>query len=362
MPYYVGKKWDRTELLSFIGNPNQAAGARSSVLSDGKADGVRAIDVYTGGGLNFTILPGRGMDIPFAFYKGINFSYFSPCGITSPSYYEEPGLGWLRSFFGGLLTTCGITYAGAAGVDENVALGLHGRISNVGAEDVGIIQEWQGYEYLIQIRGKMREATAMGETLSITRTIQTGLGWRGFELHDVIENTGFESQPLMMLYHFNLSFPLLGPNARLIAPIEKTEPMNKEAEKENGIKECLSVSEPKSGFKEKVFFHKLGGSEYATIALINSDIGNGTPMAFSLRFNRNELPCLTEWKMTRQGCYVLGIEPGTVFPLNRGILRQQGKLPFIKSHSSYSITIGVHITDDDEEIRKIENQISSILD
>jgi len=64
MALYLGKKWTRSELTARIGDPQQLAGARGSVLTDGKADGVRAVDVTTGTGFNFTVLPGRGMDIP----------------------------------------------------------------------------------------------------------------------------------------------------------------------------------------------------------------------------------------------------------------------------------------------------------
>jgi hypothetical protein len=62
MAFYVGKEWKRSDLLSLIGDPHQIAGARPFVYMDGKAEGVRGISVNTGGGLQFTVLPGRGMD------------------------------------------------------------------------------------------------------------------------------------------------------------------------------------------------------------------------------------------------------------------------------------------------------------
>jgi hypothetical protein len=113
MAWYAGRNWTREELVSRVGDPLQIAGARGSVLTDGKADGVRAFEVSTGSGLVFTVLPGRGMDIPFASYRGKAIGFFSATGITSPAYYEEPGLEWRRSFYAGLLTTCGIANAGA---------------------------------------------------------------------------------------------------------------------------------------------------------------------------------------------------------------------------------------------------------
>ncbi len=62
----------------------------------------------------------------------------------------------------------------------------------------------------------------MKENITLTRQIKTRLGWKGFTIYDVIENHGFEPQPLMMLYHFNFGFPLLGPGAEVVGPILDT--------------------------------------------------------------------------------------------------------------------------------------------
>ena len=70
MAKYLGKEWKKDELLSVIGDPLQVAGARSFTYNDGKAEGVKGIQVLTGSGLHFTVLPGRGMDIPEAFFQG----------------------------------------------------------------------------------------------------------------------------------------------------------------------------------------------------------------------------------------------------------------------------------------------------
>ena len=156
MAWYAGRNWKREELLERVGDPLQIAGARGSILTDGKADGVRAVEVSTGTGFNFTVLPGRGMDIPFASYKGKAIGFFSGTGITSAAYYEEPDLKWRRSFFGGLLTTCGITNAGAPGMDQGSPYGLHGRVANAAAENLSIAQEWEGDEFPIRLSGGTR--------------------------------------------------------------------------------------------------------------------------------------------------------------------------------------------------------------
>lgn len=358
MASFAGRNWTRDELLSYVGDPAQIAGARSSVLTEGKASGVRCVEVSTGSGLSFTILPGRGMDIPFATFRGKSLCMVSGTGITAPGYFEEPATGWLRSFFVGLLTTCGITNAGAPSVDQARAFGLHGRVANAAAEDVSIEQEWVGDEFEIGLKGTIREASAMGENLTLTRRIGTRLGAKGFRILDRVVNRGFEAQPFMMLYHFNLGFPLLAPNAMIVGPVRETVARDEEARKERGVEESLRMCEPILGYKEKVFFHTLSGDREGRtfIALTNRDAGDGTPLGIVMRWNREELPYFTEWKMPRKGFYVLGLEPGTVNPIGRGPLREQGKLPMIEGMESRSITIDFEVLDSRAELDAIENE------
>lgn len=363
MARYLGKTWTREGLRSLVGDVAQVAGARPSVLADGKADGVRAVEVSTGSGFAFTVLPGRGMDIPFASHRGTTLSFCSGTGITHPGYYEEPGLGWLRGFYAGLLTTCGICNAGAPSVDRGAPYGLHGRYSNAAAEDLCVRQGWEGDEYLIRLSGTVREASAMNEHLTLTRTLETRLGARGFRLHDVVENRGFEDQPLMLLYHFNYGFPLLAPAARIVGPFRTSTARDEQARKDRGVEECLQIGEPVPGYQEKVFFHDLASDARGRtfVALVNRDVGDGSPLAVVERFSLRELPFLTEWKMLRKGFYVLGLEPGNVKPLGRGVLREQGALPMLAGQQTYAVTIDVEVLDTAEEIAALEREAAALL-
>ena len=59
---------NRRFLMQRMGSFSQLAGTKRYVLADGKAQGVEAVDVNTGSGFAFTVLPGRGMDIAWADY------------------------------------------------------------------------------------------------------------------------------------------------------------------------------------------------------------------------------------------------------------------------------------------------------
>ncbi len=362
MAEYLGRTWKKQELISMIGDPQQIGGITRSTRDDGKAAGVQTLQVNTGGGLQFTVLPGRGMDIAGAYFEGRALGFLSPTGITSPAYYDEPGLAWLRSFYAGLLTTCGIANAGAPSVDQGKPFGLHGRISNAAAEDVSVVQDWDGDEYRLAVKGRMREAEAMGENLILTRSIETKLGARSFTLEDRIENRGFEEQPLMLLYHINFGFPLLGPKARVVGPIKETLARDEEARQNKGIEEAFIFPEPIQGYQEKVFFHKLAADDRGNtfIALLNRDIGNGTPLGIVLRFNTNELPQLTEWKMPRKGFYVMGLEPGTVTPIGRGVLRERNELPVLAGQAEYSTRIHFEVVASVAEMDKIEKEAKKL--
>jgi len=358
MANYQNRNWSKEEFNAYIGDPQQIAGAVPCVLTGGKADGVRAVQVRTGGGLDFTVLPGRGMDIAQAAFKGQALSFISGTGITSPAYYDEPGISWLRGFYAGLVTTCGIANSGAPSADQGQDFGLHGRISNAAAEDLCVDQAWRGDEYVISVKGKIRETAAMFENLSLTRSVETRLGSKVFKLHDLVENHGFEPQPLMLLYHCNFGFPLLAPGSEVVGPVLQTEPRDETSANDNGVSECLVFPEPQPGYQEKVFFHQLGADAKGNtfIALVNNDL----PLAVVMRFNKNELPQLTQWKMPRRGFYVQGLEPGTVTPSGRGILRERGELPIIEAQQSYSITLSFEVLESPEQIQAIRKEAAAL--
>ena len=124
-------------------------------------------------------------------------------------------------------------------------------------------------------------------------------------------------------------------------------PRDEEARKDRGVEECLTYPEPVQGYREKVFFHTLASDNHdrTFIALVNPDCGDGTPLGVVLRFNKEELPVFTQWKMPRRGFYVTGLEPGTALPLGRGVLRESGDLPMIDGQDEYSITIDFQVVD-----------------
>ena len=84
----------------YIGHPRQLFEAREYIMAGGKAAGVRAVDVWNGAGLHFTVLADRCLDLYTVRYKNRNMSFLTPTGVVAPEYYDDRGAGWLRSFAG----------------------------------------------------------------------------------------------------------------------------------------------------------------------------------------------------------------------------------------------------------------------
>lgn len=351
------KKFSKRELLSRMGDIAQLANVQECIIHDSNGNGVKAVIFRTGSGLNFTVLPGRGMDIAYCDYKGIPVSWMSHSGIVSPMYYEEPKAGWLRNFFGGLLTTCGMTYCGADCVDNGEELGVHGRVSNYTAEDVGISREWAEDQYLMSVRGKVRQAALYKENLMLSRKISTGLGEKVIRISDSIENLGFEPQPLMMLYHINLGWPIVSEDSRLAASVKKTIPRSEQKEAEREANLFAEFTEPQKRYEERCYYHHLNGStDGVTYAVL---INDKLKVGVYVKYNLNQLFNLVEWKQLREGIYAVGIEPSNCYLEGRNKSREDGTLQFIKPGETKKFDIEIGILDGKAEIEEMEKLIQS---
>ena len=86
MAYIYGKKYTKSELLKRVGDISQIAQIKRYKLTEGNESQVEAIDINTGTGFSFTVLPGRGMDISYAQYCGKPLCWRSSTGDVNPSF------------------------------------------------------------------------------------------------------------------------------------------------------------------------------------------------------------------------------------------------------------------------------------
>jgi hypothetical protein len=333
--------FDKRSILKYVGNTSQLFGIKDYTFNGGKASGVRAMDFNNGSGLEFTVIADRAMDISNLAYKGANFSYISKTGVVAPQYYNERGIEFLRSFNAGFLTTCGLSNVGSPCCDDGEELGLHGRISHTPAEEVYAGMEWLEEGPVLKARGTMKEGRLFGENLVFKREIECKCGEPKFTIHDTVENYGFKEEPLMLLYHFNLGYPLLSENAYFEAPSAKVTPRDEEAA--GGFSQYNKFQEPTHGYSEQVFYHDLKtdpeNRTYASIA--NPDLN----LALVIHFNKTQLPRLTQWKQMGEGEYVLGIEPCNCPVGGRVSARKEGALEFIKPGEIRNFDLAIEIVE-----------------
>ena len=147
MPKLFGRTFTRRQLLDRVGDISQLMHARRAELTEGFARGADLIEVFNASGFNFSVLPGRALDISSAHFKGQSLCFRSGPGDVGPAFYEPEGFKWGRGWFGGLGTTCGMDFVGHPEVDpevENVEMPLHGRLSYIPAKNVGVEAGWEG--------------------------------------------------------------------------------------------------------------------------------------------------------------------------------------------------------------------------
>jgi len=332
---------EKHEILNYIGNLSQIGGCRHYTLSDGWGRGMRAIDINTGSGLQYTVLPDRGMDISLASFRGINLVYLTCNGETHPSYYESEGIGWLRTFAAGLLTTCGLTHLGPPCIDEGEQLGLHGRVSTIPVRQFADLSGWEGNDYKYKVRGIAEEGFLFGKKMRMEREIASISRENVIRITDKITNFGNQPSPYTILYHMNFGYPLLSEDTELVIDPLNTVPHDVNAVP--GIKEFRSFIKPQPSYNEEVFFHTMKGNDKGEtgVTIINKKIGT----AVSINFNIRQLPYVSEWKMMGYGEYVLGIEPCNVLCKSRNVLREENRLPMLKPGESTTNVLEVSVND-----------------
>ncbi len=359
MPRLFGRSWTRDELLRHIGDMSQVAGIRASRLEGGRAADVRTLDFDAGDGLRFSVLPDLCLDIPRIEFRGVPLVWTSRNGIVGPSYFDPRGSEWLRSFFGGLLTTCGLTQVGQPCDDAGEHLGLHGRIGSTPAEEVSYSSEWQGDEYVLSASGTMRETRVFGVDLRLSRRIWVRAGGRTIHLHDRVENRGGKSSPFMILYHCNIGFPVLQAGARLIVSDLAVQP--KDERSREALPEHTRMGPPEHGYEELNYWHDVRPDPegYCEAAVINDalDLPFGRGLGLALRWRKDQLWNLVQWKMLGEGDYVTAIEPANCHTLGRCRERELGTLQHIAPGETREFDVEFSVLAGSEQIAEFEARL-----
>ena len=330
-----------------ISNIGQLGGIETSILDNGSGRGVRIAWINTGTGLRYKVLIDRAMDISDAFYNQHSLAWLSHGGVTAPQPFSDKGIDWLRTFNGGLLTTCGLTHVGGPESDEFGERGIHGHFSNIPAEIESIIQpDPQMGKMEMSITGIIRESRIFGPSLALRRTISSTLGEANIRIHDEVINYGNTPAPLMILYHFNFGYPLVDEGTEILWEGTWKPRFGDENAKifkaDNDFKKCPSPIEDHLGSGEEVVLIDpiSDDSGMCSCGLYNPKIG----LKVELNFHKNQLPTLTNWQHWGKNEYVTGLEPATNYPIGQAKARENKELILLEPSESRSFDLELKVS------------------
>ena len=302
-------------------------------------NGMRIIEAYNSSGLTFTLLPDRGMDIWSAHYKGMPLTWIAPGSPHPPDY----GQSWLSLFNGGLLTTCGLTHVGPPEDRRDI----HGNYTRQRAQ-VTHNGNFQDNEFVRELTAEIKQSQLFGEQISVTREYHISFGVPEIRLFDTVKNVGDVPVPFMLLYHCNLGYPLIREGTELIVAGDDVYP--RDADAKAGVNTWQIYEAASEAYPEQVFFHHLKGlgsnPTHTQVALINENIG------LKFEWSTEFMPYLTQWKNTRQGIYVSGIEPGNCIPEGQNAARASGRLVMLQPEEVHYFSLRLEILDGIEALRE----------
>ncbi|PSR52852.1 DUF4432 domain-containing protein [Adhaeribacter arboris] len=346
-----------------ISHPTQLGGIETAVLDNGPGKGTRIAWINTGTGLRYKVVLDRAMDIADAFYNQHSLAWISHGGITAPEPFSNHGLEWLRTFGGGLITTCGLSHVGGPEQDATGERGLHGQISNIPAEIESIIQPdpFTG-QMEMSITGRMKQTQVLGPSLELKRNLSSTLGRASIRIKDEVINRGNTPAPHMLLYHCNFGWPLVDEGTDIIwngewqSPGEVTS--TKIFREGNNFRKCSPPLDTHAGSGEEVAFIQVtpDAAGWCTTGLHNARLN----LAVALRFQKAQLPWFTNWQHWGKNEYVTGLEPGTHPPIGQAKAREQQQLLFINPGESRHYELEIEVfTSPDSILKFLQNNISA---
>lgn len=345
--------------LNKLSNAAQIGGIEISVLDNGVGRGTRIAWINTGTGLRYKVIIDRAMDIADAFYNQYSLTWLSHGGVTSPQPFAHRGMDWIRTFGGGLLTTCGLDHVGGPEKDEHGERGIHGLISNIPAEIESIVQPdpIQG-KMEFSITGKVKQTQVFGPSFELRRTLSGTLGHAAIRIRDDVTNYANTPTPHMMLYHLNFGWPLADVGTDILWDGPWQFSGDKDAAKifreGNNFRKCPSPLPSHSGPGEEVAFIDITPDESGrcTAGLYNAQLN----LALAIRFNKKELPWFTNWQHWGKGEYVTGLEPGTNPPIGQAKARAKKELIFLEPGETRTYNVEMEVLDQEEKIKRLLQQ------
>lgn len=288
-----------------VGHDDQVAGARVIRVEDGSGDGARLVEVWTPGGLQADLLLDRALDVHAVRVGGRSVAWIGPPGLARRHAYEPAGFGWLRTFHGGLVVTCGLEHFGGPAArsaaeyappdERQIELGEHGRISHQAAALLRC-EVVRGVDPAIVVTGEVTQAALYAEQFRLRRTYRFLLDDPEIELTDEVTNVGSLPTRQVIVYHMNFGYPLVDERTGLNMETAAG-PMRAEYGP-------LGPATPEQVDRVELARDRAG---WAHASIVNPAVG----LSAHLAFDAATLPAFFIWKLARMRANVLGLNPAS---------------------------------------------------
>src|SRR5258708_2672776 len=185
--------------------PMTAAEIRRVVLdaADG-GRGVEALHISTGGGLEFSVLIDRSLDIGPLSWRRQAVGWTGPSGYRHPAGHDphaDGGPGFAR-VFSGVPGTCGLEHIRQPADGQP----MHGSLPFTPATVTTSGTDRGRKGPVLFCEGEMVQPG-----FRLKRRIEAPIGGNELTIADTVENLSSAPRRQASLYHFNLGLPLLGP-------------------------------------------------------------------------------------------------------------------------------------------------------
>ena len=326
------------ERASELGLARQLMGADLVTRGDGWERGIRSV-LLQNDLVAFEVVVDRCFDIAGARVRQVPIGWRSATEIVAPWYVENTGFGPHRSFFGGLLKTCGLDHVGlpvktdiSGGRQANGEYPMHGRISGAPGRLHGYgVQSTADGGLEAFVEGTVSQVAVFDEHLTLHRRISIAYGSATIRVADTVTNHGLRPTPLAMLYHVNVGWPVLSPDAILTMPHRLLD----------GAHDYAPIAAPAANGSSRtwMFGADQGSEGLARAGIANASIGANQSAGLVVSWNPAMLPTLLHWQMNLPaGNYALAFEPSTIRPVG-----SSNPFPILERAESVSLGIDLEL-------------------
>jgi hypothetical protein len=279
-----------------VSRPDAIAEIRELVGDPRSGPNARAYRLTLAGGLSLEVLPERGLDLGSLWFANYPIAWRSPLGMRG-AHADPAAEGWIGSFGGGMLVTCGLDNIGPA----REGMGLHGSHHATAAVDVAVCRTAAGG---VTLEGVVDSAKVFGRQVYLHRRIDVAPDEGELSVSDRVVNEGTTPAAAPILYHLNFGAPFLMPASEIEVAAARHTPR----EDTSARFDWRTYPEPSTDVVEAVWEHsRLVADENGNArARVRSET---LGLVATITWKAAALPRCLEWLYPAVKGWALGIEP-----------------------------------------------------